>query len=69
MLCPNWRFRPLNVAGQYAGLEQALAQNLTRSIGVSNFDAAQLAVLAKTATITPAVNQCGNLDIVLDLAM
>lgn len=49
---------PINVAGQYAGLEQALSQNLTRSIGVSNFDAAQLADLAKTATTTPAVNQC-----------
>jgi len=43
--------------GLWKGLEQALAQGLTRSIGVSNYNAAQLAAL-KTTTTKPAVNQC-----------
>jgi len=49
---------PINVEGQWKGLEEALAMNLTRSIGVSNFDADQLAALLKYAKVVPAVNQC-----------
>ena len=42
----------------WQGLEQALAQNLTRAIGVSNFNKDQLGALLKVATTKPAVNQC-----------
>ena len=42
----------------WQGLEQALAQNLTRSIGLSNFNAAQITSLLKVAKVPPAVNQC-----------
>merc|ERR1711871_869677 len=42
----------------WKGLEQALAQNLTRSIGVSNYDHNALAALLKGATVKPAVDQC-----------
>jgi len=41
----------------WQGLEKALAMGLTRSIGVSNYNAAQLAAL-KTKTTKPALNQC-----------
>jgi len=41
----------------WKGLEQALAAGLTRSIGVSNYNAAQLTAL-KTTTTKPALNQC-----------
>jgi len=41
----------------WAGLEQALARNLTRAIGVSNFRASHLNVVAATAEVIPAVNQ------------
>ena len=41
----------------WQGLEQALAQNLTRSIGLSNFNAAQITALLKIAKVPPAVNQ------------
>jgi hypothetical protein len=39
----------------WKGLEQALAQKLTRSIGISNFNQAQIEGMK--ATVTPAVNQ------------
>ena len=42
----------------WQGMEQALAQNLTRSIGLSNFNAAQITALLKVAKVPPAVNQC-----------
>mmetsp|Transcript_49588 Transcript_49588/g.162153 ORF Transcript_49588/g.162153 Transcript_49588/m.162153 type:complete len:312 (-) Transcript_49588:205-1140(-) len=42
----------------WRGLEAALAQNLTRAIGVSNFDKARLGALLKAAATKPAVNQC-----------
>lgn len=50
--------QPLDVPGQWKGLEQALAMNLTRAIGISNFDLNQIEKLLQTATVTPAVNQC-----------
>ena len=45
-------------AKQYAALEQALAMNLTRAIGISDFSKAQVAALLETANVIPAVNQC-----------
>ena len=42
----------------YRGLELALRYNLTRAIGVSNFNASQLAALIDATHIRPAVNQC-----------
>ena len=42
----------------WAGLEQALAQNLTRAIGVSNYKQKDLEALLSTASVVPAVNQC-----------
>lgn len=42
----------------WQGLEQALALNLTRAIGVSNFPTKQLSALLSVATTKPAVNQC-----------
>ena len=44
----------------WQGLERALAQNLTRAIGVSNFSKKQLAALLAQAglKVKPAVNQC-----------
>ena len=42
----------------WKGLEQALAQNLTRAIGVSNFPKAQLAALLAQSTTKPSVQQC-----------
>ena len=41
----------------WQGMEQALAQNLTRSIGLSNFNVAQITALLKVAKVPPAVNQ------------
>jgi len=41
----------------WKGLEQALAKGLTRSIGVSNYNSAQLKAL-QTTTTKPALNQC-----------
>jgi diketogulonate reductase-like aldo/keto reductase len=52
--CPN---NPAGNNALWKGLEQALAAGLTRSIGVSNYNAAQLAAL-KTTTTKPALNQC-----------
>ena len=47
-------------AAQWQGMQWALAQGLTRSIGVSNYNVSHLTALlaAPTTTITPAVNQC-----------
>ena len=42
----------------YKALEQALAQNLTRAIGVSNFKTEQIKEILATATTPPALNQC-----------
>lgn len=42
----------------WRGLEEALRRNLTRAIGVSNFRAEHLEVLANGAQTMPAVNQC-----------
>jgi len=42
----------------WSGLEQALAQNLTRAIGVSNFPKVQLEALLKHSSTKPAVQQC-----------
>jgi len=42
----------------WQGLEQALAQNLTRAIGVSNYKEKQLSALLAQADTKPAVNQC-----------
>jgi len=52
--CPN---NPAGNNALWKGLEQALAAGLTRSIGVSNYNAAQLAALTTTTT-KPALNQC-----------
>lgn len=58
-----WGFQPCcNTSEQlqatWAGLELALARNLTRAIGVSNFRVEHLDAVAATATTLPAVNQC-----------
>lgn len=42
----------------WAGMEQALAQNLTRAIGVSNYKQKDLEALLQGATVKPAINQC-----------
>eukprot|EP00316_Scyphosphaera_apsteinii_P005905 CAMPEP_0119307728 /NCGR_PEP_ID=MMETSP1333-20130426/8133_1 /TAXON_ID=418940 /ORGANISM="Scyphosphaera apsteinii, Strain RCC1455" /LENGTH=278 /DNA_ID=CAMNT_0007311325 /DNA_START=160 /DNA_END=999 /DNA_ORIENTATION=+ len=42
----------------WQGLEQALSQNLTRAIGVSNYPKKQLAALLAVAKTKPAINQC-----------
>lgn len=44
----------------YTDLEGALQQGVTRTIGVSNFNASLLARLSKDVKIQPAVNQCGH---------
>lgn len=43
----------------WKGLEEAKAQGLVRSIGVSNYKVPELTALLSTATVVPAVNQCG----------
>lgn len=48
---------PMQRAETWRALEEAVASGLVRNIGVSNFGQAHLEKLAKTATITPAVNQ------------
>ena len=45
-------------AALWKGLEEALAQGLTKAIGVSNFSPDDLTALLKTAKVPPAVNQC-----------
>ena len=42
----------------WKGMEQAVKMNLTRTIGLSNFNQAQIEALLKGATIRPVVNQC-----------
>ena len=42
----------------YAEMEQALAQGLTRAIGVSDFRKSQVEDLLETANVVPAINQC-----------
>jgi len=44
-------------AETYKGLEDAFNQKLVRSIGISNFDRAQIDHVLKTAKVKPAVNQ------------
>jgi 2,5-diketo-D-gluconate reductase A len=41
----------------WPGMERAFEQNLTRSIGVSNFDASELARVLASAGTPPAINQ------------
>jgi diketogulonate reductase-like aldo/keto reductase len=66
--CDGWRFNPswpnktccktvADLRATYRGLELAHAQNLTRSIGVSNFQTKQLEAVVAGATVLPAVNQ------------
>ena len=45
-------------AALWQGLEMALAQNLTRAIGVSSYKSKNIAALLETAKTVPAVNQC-----------
>ena len=45
-------------AALWQGLEMALAQNLTRAIGVSSYNSKELAALLTTAKVVPALNQC-----------
>ena len=45
-------------AALWKGLEMALAQNLTRAIGISSYKTAQIKSLLKEAKVVPAVNQC-----------
>lgn len=42
----------------WKGMEQAVSMNLTRSIGLSNFNQEQIENLLKIATIKPSLNQC-----------
>ena len=42
----------------WTGLEMALAQNLTRAIGVSSYKSPQISALLEHAKVVPAVNQC-----------
>ena len=46
-----------DTAKAYRALEKALSANLTRSIGVSNLNASQLAGLLSASSVVPAVNQ------------
>ena len=48
----------------WKGLEDALDQGLTKSIGVSNFNVTQLSKLVNNSRIKPVVNQVSFLDIV-----
>jgi 2,5-diketo-D-gluconate reductase A len=57
-----WGYHPCcasdsELQATWAGLEQALAKNYTRAIGVSNFRTSHLDAVAKTAKVLPAVNQ------------
>jgi len=47
-----------SIADTWRALEDALSAGQTRAIGVSNFNASELAALLETAAVTPAVNQC-----------
>ena len=46
-----------NYQASYKGLEEAYDKKLTRSIGISNFNPAQIDTLMKTAKVKPANNQ------------
>jgi len=46
-----------NYSDTYKGLEDAFHQNLTRSIGISNFGVKEIDILMKTAKVVPAMNQ------------
>ena len=46
-----------DVARMWAGLERARELGLTRSIGISNYSAAEVETVIATGTIPPAVNQ------------
>jgi len=46
-----------NYSDTYKGLEDAYNQKLVHSIGISNFNKAQIDTLLKTAKVKPAVNQ------------
>lgn len=48
---------PVTRGETWAGLEACRARGLVRDIGVSNFSAAHLEALARTAAVPPAVNQ------------
>ena len=57
-----WGFSPCcsnasEMQATWQGLEQALALNLTRAIGVSNFRSSHINDLMAIATVRPAVNQ------------
>ena len=45
-------------AAVWTALEDMVAKNKTRAIGISNFQTADIEALYKTANIKPAVNQC-----------
>lgn len=49
---------PSNNQALWKGLEQAVAKNLTRAIGLSNFRSSDIEPILEIATIRPAVNQC-----------
>ena len=46
------------IQATWQGLEHALALNLTRAIGVSNFEVVHLNAVLAAAKVMPAVNQC-----------
>lgn len=60
--CDDWRFNRCcktlaDLQATYRGLEMAVARNLTRAIGVSNFQTKQLEAIVANAMVMPAVNQ------------
>eukprot|EP00039_Didymoeca_costata_P019071 m.336114 g.336114 ORF g.336114 m.336114 type:complete len:306 (-) comp17762_c0_seq1:21-938(-) len=42
----------------WKGLERALAEGLTKSIGISNYNSDQIAALTAASKVYPALNQC-----------
>ena len=44
-------------AALWEGLEEALARNLTRAIGVSNYNSSHIEEIAASGMVMPAVNQ------------
>ena len=42
----------------WKGLEQAVAANLTRAVGLSNFNQKQIEAILSVASVRPTVNQC-----------
>ena len=60
--CPPGLGRPCcvnasDIQATWKGLEQALAQNLTRAIGVSNFAAKDIKAVTANGATVPSVNQ------------